>query len=190
MYSNNHHFLIALGSNKNLGPLKPLDILKKAIAELKQSEISLVSLSRFFESPAYPEGKGSNFVNSAIKIQVKCSSEEILQKLHKIEKKFNRKRDTRWGARTLDLDLLAQDGQVFPNEEIFRKWCNLPLVEQMKKSPKNLILPHPRIQDRAFVLLPLLDIEPNWIHPILGKTAFQMYEELNEQVKKSIQLVQ
>ena len=58
MYSNNHHFLIALGSNKNLGPLKPLDILKKAIAELKQSEISLVSLSRFFESPAYPEGKG------------------------------------------------------------------------------------------------------------------------------------
>ena len=79
---------------------------------------------------------------------------------------------------------------VWPNEEIFRKWYNLPLVEQMKKSPKNLILPHPRIQDRAFVLLPLLDIEPNWIHPILRKTAFQMYEELNEQVKKSIQLVQ
>ena len=98
MNPNNHHFLIALGSNKDLGTLKPLDILKKAITELKQSEISLVSLSRFFASPAYPEGKGSNFVNSAIKIQVKCSSEEILQKLHKIEKKFNRSRDTRWGA--------------------------------------------------------------------------------------------
>ena len=190
MYSNNHHFLIALGSNKNLGPLKPLGILKKAIAELKQSEISLVSLSRFFESPAYPEGKEPNFVNCAIKIQVKCSPQEILQKLHKIEKNFYRKRDIRWGARTLDLDLVAQDGQVWQNEEIFRKWYNLPLVEQMKKSPKNLILPHPRIQDRAFVLLPLLDIEPNWIHPILRKTAFQMYEELNEQVKKSIQLVQ
>jgi len=76
------------------------------------------------------------------------------------------------------------------NEEIFREWYNLPLLEQMKKSPKNLILPHPRIQDRAFVLLPLLDIEPNWVHPILRKTAFQMYEELNEQVKNSIQLVQ
>ena len=124
MYSNNHHFLIALGSNKNLGSFKPLDILKKAIAELKQSEISLVSLSRFFESPAYPEGKGSNFVNSVIKIQVKCAPEEILQKLHKIEKKFNRKRDTRWGARTLDLDLLAQEGQVVTNEEIFREWNN------------------------------------------------------------------
>ena len=190
MYSNNHNFLIALGSNKNLGPLKPLDILKKAIAELKQSEISLVSLSRFFESPAYPEGKGSNFVNSVIKVQVKCASEEILQKLHKIEKKFNRKRDTRWGARTLDLDLLAQDGQVFPNEKIFMEWNNLPMVEQMKKSPNDLILPHPRIQDRAFVLLPLLDIDPNWIHPILRKTALQMYEALNEQEKKSIQLVQ
>ena len=190
MYQNNHQFLIALGSNKNLGPLKPLDILKKAIAELKQSEISLVSLSRFFESPAYPEGKEPNFVNCAIKIQVKCSPQEILQKLHKTEKNFNRKRDIRWGARTLDLDLLAQDGQIFPNEKIFREWYNLPMVEQMKKSPNNLILPHPRIQDRAFVLLPLLDIDPNWIHPILRKTALQMYEELNEQVKKSIQLVQ
>ena len=44
-----------------------------------------------------------------------------MQKLHKIEKKFNRTRDTRWGARTLDLDLLAQEGQVVPNEEIFRE---------------------------------------------------------------------
>ena len=66
----------------------------------------------------------------------------------------------------------------------------LTLVRADEKSPKNLILPHPRIQDRAFVLLPLLDIEPNWVHPILRKTAFQMYEELNEQVKNSIQLVQ
>ena len=171
MYSNDHNFLIALGSNKSLGLLKPLDILKKAIAELKQSEISLVSLSRFFESPAYPEGKEPNFVNSAIKIQAKCSSQEILQKLHKIEKKFNRTRDARWGARTLDLDLLAQGGQVLPNEEIFREWSNLPLEEQMKKSPKNLILPHPRLHDRAFVLLPLLDIAPNWRHPILRKTV-------------------
>ena len=190
MYPNNNHFLIALGSNKNLGPLKPLDILKKAIAEIKQSEISLVSLSRFFETPAYPEGKEANFVNSAIKIQVECPLEEVLHKLHKIEENFHRKRDARWGARTLDLDLLAQDGQVFPNEKFFREWYNLPLVEQMKKSPNNLILPHPRIQDRAFVLLPILDIEPNWIHPVLRKTALQMYEDLNEQLKKSIQLMQ
>ena len=92
MYSNNHHFLIALGSNKNLGPLKPLDILKKTIAELKQSEISLLSLSRFFESPAYPKGKGSNFVNSAIKIQVACPPEEVLHKLHKIEENFQKRK--------------------------------------------------------------------------------------------------
>ena len=190
MNSNNHHFLIALGSNENLGPLKPLDILKKAIAELKQSEISLVSLSRFFESPAYPEGKDPNFVNSVIKIQVNCSSKELLQKLHKIEKNFNRKRDTRWGARTLDLDLLAQDGQIFPNEKIFRQWYTLPLKDQMTKTPKDLILPHPRIQDREFVLLPLLDIEPNWIHPVLLKTALQIYEELNVKAKTSIRLAQ
>jgi 2-amino-4-hydroxy-6-hydroxymethyldihydropteridine diphosphokinase len=110
--------------------------------------------------------------------------------LHKIEEKFERRRNSRWSARTLDLDLLALEEQVLPSKEVFQYWCDLPLSEQKKKTPSELLLPHPRIQDRAFVLLPLLDVEPNWLHPILNKTAVQLYQKLPEQTKKNIQTVQ
>ena len=114
----------------------------------------------------------------------------MLTKLHQIEEKFERQRVARWGVRTLDLDLLSLKEQVLPSRKIFQQWFDLPLNEQKKKIPTELVLPHPRIQDRVFVLSPLLDIEPNWIHPILNKTVAQLYKELPEHAKKNIQVVQ
>ena len=114
----------------------------------------------------------------------------MLQKLHEIEEKFDRQRVSRWSARTLDLDLLALEAQVLPSKEIFQEWYNLPLSEQREKIPSELIVPHPRIQEREFVLLPLLDIQPNWTHPILNKTVLQLCEELPEKIKKNIKIVQ
>ena len=190
MKPTNHQFLIALGSNTSLGKALPLEIIKKAIIELVKIDINLVSLSRFYETPAYPKESGPNFINSVVKAEANYSSQEMLKKLHQIEEKFERQRVTRWGARTLDLDLLAVNRQVLPSRKIFQQWFDLPLTEQKKKIPSELVLPHPRIQDRAFVLSPLLDIEPNWIHPILNKTVLQLYEELPQQAKKNIQAVQ
>ena len=189
MTKNNHQFLIALGSNIGLAKSQPIDIVKGATVELSKSGITLKSLSRFYETPAYPKGSGPNFVNSVVKAEANYSARTILQKLHKIEQKFERRRNSRWSARTLDLDLLALEEQVFPSREVFQHWCDLPLSEQKKKTPSELLLPHPRIQDRAFVLLPLLDIDPKWLHPILNKTALQLYTELPEQTKKNIMAV-
>jgi 2-amino-4-hydroxy-6-hydroxymethyldihydropteridine diphosphokinase len=190
MSKNNHQFLIALGSNISLGRALPLEIIKRAIVELVKNDINLVSLSRFYATPAYPEGSGPNFINSVVKAEADYSSQQILHKLHQIEEKFERQRDSRWSARTLDLDLLAAKREVLPSRKIFQKWFDLPFSEQKKKIPNELVLPHPRIQDRAFVLSPLLDVEPNWIHPILKKTVIQLFEELPEQAKKNIQVVQ
>ena len=190
MDPNNHQFLIALGSNISLGKTLPLEIIERAIVELVKSDINLMSLSRFYETPAYPEGSGPNFINSAVKAEANYSSQEMLRKLHEIEEKFERQRNYRWAARTLDLDLIAMKGQVLPSNEVFQYWFDLSLSEQKAKIPSELILPHPRIQDRAFVLSPLLDIEPNWTHPILNKTVAQLYEELPGQTKKDIQIVQ
>ena len=190
MNQNDHQFLIALGSNISLGRVQPLEIIKRAIAELREIHINLVSLSRFYETPAYPEGSGPNFINSVIKVEANYSPHRLLQKLHKIEEKFKRQRNSRWAARTLDLDLIAMQGQVLPSNKVFQYWFDLSLGEQKAKIPSELILPHPRIQDRVFVLSPLLDIEPNWIHPILNKTVFELYEELPGQTKKDIQIVQ
>ena len=190
MNLNNHKFLIALGSNISLGSIQPLEIIKRAIVELSKTDIDVVSLSRFYETPAYPEGSGPNFINSVVKVKAKNSSQQLLQKLHEIEQRFNRQRISRWSARTLDLDLLALEGKVLPSRKIFLQWHDLPISEQKKKIPNELILPHPRIQDRAFVLSPLLDIEPNWTHPILKKTVSQLYDELSEQEKKNIQIAE
>ena len=190
MNQNNRQFFIALGSNISLGRVQPLEIIKRAIAELRNIHIRSVSLSRFYETPAFPNGNGPNFINCVVKAEAKYSPYEILQKLHEIEEKFERQRNSRWGARTLDLDLIAMKWQVLPNNEVFKYWFDLSPSEQKKKTPNELVLPHPRVQDRAFVLSPLLDIEPNWTHPILDKTVVQLYAELSQRAKKNIQVVQ
>ena len=190
MNLNNHKFLIALGSNVSLGSAQPLEIIKRAIVELGKTDIDVVSLSRFYETPAYPEGSGPNFINSVVKVESNYSPHEILKKLHQIEQKFDRQRASRWSARTLDLDLLAFEGHVLPSRKIFQQWFDLPISEQKQKIPHELVLPHPRMQDRAFVLFPLLDIEPKWTHPTLKKTVLQLYEELPNKEKKNIQIVQ
>lgn len=105
-------------------------------------------------------------------------AEEILKHLHAIEKKFSRSREQRWGMRTLDLDLVAVENQVEPNLPTYQQWLNLPLEVQKVHAPKQLILPHPRLQERAFVLVPLCDVQPNWMHPVLGKTAAELCAEL------------
>ena len=190
MNQSNNIFLIALGSNMSLGKAQPKEIIRNAITELIKFDMNLISLSRLYETPAFPEGSGPNFINSAVKVEAIYSPQEILQKLHEIEQKFNRQRAFRWSARTLDLDLLAFKGSVFPSRKIFKHWFELPISEQMKKIPHELVLPHPRMQDRAFVLSPLLDIEPKWTHPVLKKTVSQLYEDLPNKEKKNIQIVQ
>ena len=82
MNQNDHQFLIALGSNISLGRVQPLEIIKVAITELMETHIKLVSLSRFYETPAYPEGSGPNFINSVVKVEASYSPHGILQKLH------------------------------------------------------------------------------------------------------------
>ncbi len=80
----------------------------------------------------------------------------------------------------MDIDLLAVGDQILPDRTTHTEWRKLELKDQISRPPDQLILPHPRLQDRSFVLIPLADVAPDWVHPILGKTAAQMLADLPE----------
>ena len=78
----------------------------------------------------------------------------------------------------LDLDLIAHGSLILPDLAIYERWRDLPLARQVEQTPEQLILPHPRLQDRGFVLVPLCDIAPDWCHPVLQKTAAALRDAL------------
>lgn len=80
--------------------------------------------------------------------------------------------------RTLDIDLLAMGDSVLPDAETQDRWRLLPMEQQVRATPDRLILPHPRLQDRAFVLVPLADVAPDWVHPRTGQSVRAMLAAL------------
>jgi len=174
MFENRSTALIALGGNMETDVGSPQKTLSAAISRLSENQIGVRAISRFFGTPCFPVGAGPDFVNAAIAVDFDGSPAQLLEQLHRVEADFLRKRDQRWGMRTLDLDLLAVGQQVLPDVSGFESWLQLPTEQQAQQAPAELILPHPRIQDRAFVLVPLCDIAPKWRHPVLGRTVSEM----------------
>ncbi|MEQ3677653.1 2-amino-4-hydroxy-6-hydroxymethyldihydropteridine diphosphokinase [Pseudophaeobacter sp.] len=166
--------IISLGGNLPLGEMSPRKTLLAATQEVSRLIGEQCQVSRLFQTPCFPAGAGPDFVNAAMAIETALDPEELLQCLHSVEQKFSRVRKQRWGTRTLDLDLISLGERVFPDPAIHQHWRDLPLEQQMSQTPEQLILPHPRMQDRAFVLVPMCDICPEWRHPILGKTAAEL----------------
>ena len=172
---------IALGSNLNLEGFSSKDLLKEAIKEFGKSNLQLKAISRFFKNPAFPIGSGPDFVNAVIKVRTQEKAQSVIDHLHTIEKKFGRSRGKRWGERTLDLDLIAFGQSIKPNKSVFLYWHDLKQENHIFEAPSDLILPHPRMHERAFVLIPLLDIAPSWIHPVLMKNTSQLCNNLNDE---------
>ena len=178
--------IVAIGSNQRLNDSSSRDVLSAALSRIAVSVGPIRSLSRFFKTPAFPKGSGPDFVNAALVVRAQGSEDDILVKLHAIEHELGRVRETRWGQRTIDIDLIAVERNIVPNSETFKQWQLLPCSQQSKIAPDQLILPHPRMQDRAFVLGPMMDICPNWVHPVIQKSVSQMYDVLDGQDKAEV----
>lgn len=152
--------LIGLGSSLNFCGAPPQEILRLAIKAIGKVT-PVVSVSRFYASPAWPDPKDPPFVNAVISVGSNMPPDAILAALHQIEAAFGRRRTRKNAPRTLDLDLLA-----------YRR--------HKRSGAHGPELPHPRLSERDFVLAPLCDIAPGWVDPVSGKTAREMLNALAE----------
>ena len=155
--------LVALGSNMP-GPWgSPRETVLRAIGELNQFPLKLVAVSQLLKTKAFGIENQPDFINAVAVIETALAPESLLRKLHMIERAAGRTRRRRWGPRTLDLDLLAY-------HEIKKRQEGL--------AQKLLVLPHPGIAQRDFVLKPLLEVAPRWRNPASKKNVKDMLRVL------------
>jgi 2-amino-4-hydroxy-6-hydroxymethyldihydropteridine diphosphokinase len=155
--------LVALGSNLS-GPWgTPAATVAYAIAQLARRNIRVLKISKLLLTAPYGVTNQPDFVNAVISISTAIPPQSLMRVLHDIERRAGRKRLKRWGPRTLDLDLLDYHGRIFAPQT---------------RSIKPLVLPHPGIELRSFVLYPLKEIAPRWKHPVSHRTAEQCLRRL------------
>lgn len=178
--------LIALGGNLPDPEGSPEANIVRAVAGMAAAGLDLRAVSRFYRTPCFPAGAGPDFVNAAALVRGGGDPAEVLAILHAIEAKMGRVRTQRWQERPIDLDLIAAGGLVLPDAATQRHWRELAPEYQARLAPDRLILPHPRLADRAFVLVPLADIAPDWCHPVTGRSVAQMLSDLPEAARADI----
>ena len=154
--------------------------------ELHLQKLKIIQKSRLYSSVAFPNADEPSYVNGCLEIEAECRAYDVLTCLKKIELKMGRLDNTRWGSRVCDLDLLTFSDSIFPEKKIFDYWYKMSLEMQIKRKPGNLLLPHPRIQDRAFVLRPLMEVGADWVHPVLKLSVREMFAALSKKERDAV----
>jgi len=155
---------VGLGANWG----DPVRQLSEALERLNAAEeVEVTRVSAFYRNPPLGPPDQPWYVNAAVRVRTRLGPEELLRLLQQVEAALGRVRGEHWGPRRLDLDLLLYNGEV-----IFAP---------------DLVVPHPEMHRRAFVLVPLAEIAPQAWHPVLGKSAGELLAELNPADRAAMQ---
>jgi len=160
-----HEVFLSLGSN--LGDR--MACLNKAAGLITSFAGSIIKVSSVYETEPWGCSHNNNVYNMALELETSLKPMELLKRLQKIEKQCGRKSsDVRYAARTLDIDILFYDNEMIETD--------------------HLKIPHPLIHERRFVLFPMVEIAPLFVHPVLAKTISQLLANCGDE-KKVVKLV-
>jgi 2-amino-4-hydroxy-6-hydroxymethyldihydropteridine diphosphokinase len=155
-----------VGLGANLGD--PERQLREALERLNAAdEVEVTRVSTFYRNPPLGPENQPWYVNAAARVRTRLGPEELLRRLQQVETAMGRVRGERWGPRLIDLDLLLYNGEV-----IFTP---------------DLVVPHPEMHRRAFVLAPLAEIAPQAWHPVLHQSAGDLWAELDPAARVALQ---
>ena len=151
--------MILLGLGSNIG--KRSETLQAALADMQTYGIQVDQISSFYETPAWGITRQNAFVNAVCRVSFEGNPEDLLDACQAIEKSHGRKRIIKWGPRTLDIDILEFKGLEIKTDR--------------------LTLPHPYYMERVFVILPLLELFPDFIPTGQKKTVQELSEQFREE---------
>ena len=163
-------FLLGLGSNLSSSFGDRFENLNLAASYLEAYKIKIIKRSSFYETPSYPNIKSPKFINIVVEVSTSLPPEDLASVLIFIEEKMERKRIKKNEPRTCDIDIIDYNGKV------------------MEFTYKNLIfkVPHEKLIYRNFVLFPLQEVAPKWIHPKTKDSIDVLINKLPNEEKKSI----
>lgn len=165
--------LLGLGSNVAGAWGSPAETVVRAVVELETSGLEVTARSSWYMSAPFGRTDQPVFVNGAIAVKTHLSASALLARCHQVERNAGRLRRSRWAPRVLDIDLLAYHNVMIRDRRGRRarvQGLHIPLI-----------LPHPGIAERPFVLEPVCEIGPDWRHPLSHLTAADMLEKLRGQ---------
>ena len=151
---------IALGANLPWQAGSPEQTLRRALGVLAARGVAIEAVSPFYRSPAWPNPSDPPFVNAVARVRTKLMPADLMRVLLQVEAEFGRKRSVKNAPRTLDLDIIDYGGLV--------------------TDAAHLLLPHPQMHERAFVLKPLSDLVPDWRHPVTGDRVSDLLKNVGE----------
>ena len=141
----------------------PAATLERALGEIAHAGVKVEAVSAFYETSAVGRARQPAYVNAVALVDTSLSPEALIRRLKEIERRAGRRGGRPWGPRTLDIDIIDYKGLV-------RHW-RARQADFSRAGPRPLVLPHPLMHERPFVLRPLLDIAPDWRHPVLRRSA-------------------